>query len=99
MPSSQVTTLIFGSHVSFGPGDGERKWLTCWPVVLSGSCKLHNESEFACELTEGDAWTVPSNYKTTLTNMSGDFSLLEVSLPARFDTTMHEGSRSCEPKD
>lgn len=58
-------------------------------VVLSGSCTLHGEGRGSQVLGGGDAYTLPPGYKTSLTNWSSDLSLLEVSLPGRFHTTIH----------
>ncbi|KAI0536198.1 RmlC-like cupin domain-containing protein [Xylaria digitata] len=57
--------------------------------VLSGSCTLHGESQGSQILSEGDAYTLPPGLKTCLTDCSADLTLLEVSLPGRFNTTMH----------
>ncbi|KAI1266459.1 RmlC-like cupin domain-containing protein [Xylariaceae sp. FL1019] len=57
--------------------------------VLSGLCTLHGEGQDALELTQGDAYTLPPNLKTSLTNCSADMTLLEVSLPGHFTTTVH----------
>ncbi|GIZ37660.1 hypothetical protein CKM354_000110200 [Cercospora kikuchii] len=57
--------------------------------VLSGSCTLHGEAQDAQSLTEGDAFTIPPGYKTRLSELSSDLGLLEVSLPAKFSTTIH----------
>lgn len=43
----------------------------------------------AHDLTEGDAYTLPPHHKSSLTNLSEDLTLLEVSLPASFLTTLH----------
>ncbi|KAI1123188.1 RmlC-like cupin domain-containing protein [Nemania abortiva] len=57
--------------------------------VLSGTCALHGEGQDSQILSEGDAYTMPPGYKTCLTDPSKDLSLLEVSLPAVFNTTVH----------
>ncbi|KAH9909646.1 RmlC-like cupin domain-containing protein [Xylariomycetidae sp. FL2044] len=57
--------------------------------VLSGTCTLRGEGEDARKLEEGDAYTLPPDHKTSLTDASTDLSLLEVSLPANFKTTVH----------
>ncbi|KAI1146090.1 RmlC-like cupin domain-containing protein [Nemania diffusa] len=57
--------------------------------VLSGSCTLHGGGQESKILSEGDAYTVPPGHKTSLTDCSADLSLLEVSLPGRFNTTVH----------
>ncbi|GAW19354.1 hypothetical protein ANO14919_088400 [Xylariales sp. No.14919] len=57
--------------------------------VLSGSCTLHGEGQGSRTLSDGDAYTLPPRLKTCLTDCSADLSLLEVSLPGRFTTTVH----------
>ncbi|KAI0145185.1 RmlC-like cupin domain-containing protein [Xylariaceae sp. FL1272] len=57
--------------------------------VLSGTCTLHGEGQDALRLAEGDAYTLPPNLKTSLTDCSAEMNLLEVSLPGHFDTTVH----------
>ncbi|KAI1321122.1 RmlC-like cupin domain-containing protein [Xylariaceae sp. FL0255] len=57
--------------------------------VLSGTCTLHGEGQGSQSLSEGDAYTSPPGLKTCLTDCSADMSLLEVSLPGRFNTTSH----------
>ncbi|KXT08368.1 hypothetical protein AC579_2992 [Pseudocercospora musae] len=58
--------------------------------VLTGSCTLHGEGQGAHSLTEGDAYTLPPHHKISLTDLSRDLSLLEVSLPANFETKIHD---------
>jgi quercetin dioxygenase-like cupin family protein len=57
--------------------------------VLSGSVTLAGEGQGAHTLGEGDAYVVPPDLKTSLTRPSADLELLEVSLPARFETRIH----------
>jgi quercetin dioxygenase-like cupin family protein len=57
--------------------------------VLSGSMTLHGEGQGAHALTEGDAYVIPPHLKTALTDCSEDLELLEVSLPADFETHVH----------
>ncbi|CAJ2514285.1 Uu.00g024040.m01.CDS01 [Anthostomella pinea] len=57
--------------------------------VLSGSCTLRGQGQEAQSLAAGDAYTLPPGYKTSLTDSSTDLSLLEVSLPAKFNTAVH----------
>lgn len=58
--------------------------------VLSGSCTLHGENQGAHVLVDGDAYVIPPGLKTSLADCSDDLSLLEVSLPADFETTIHD---------
>ena len=57
--------------------------------VLSGSMTLHGEGQGAHALTEGDAYVIPPHLKTALTDCSEDLQLLEVSLPADFETRVY----------
>jgi quercetin dioxygenase-like cupin family protein len=60
--------------------------------VLSGSATLHGEHQGAHALAEGDAYVIPPDLKTSLSDCSSDLRLLEVSLPARFETRTHAGT-------
>jgi quercetin dioxygenase-like cupin family protein len=57
--------------------------------VLAGSVTLSAEGQGAHALTEGDAYVIPPGLKTALTASSKDLQLLEVSLPAEFETYVH----------
>ena len=59
--------------------------------VLSGSVTLRGDGQIH-SLTEGDAFAIPPKLKTSLGDCSKDLQLLEVSLPAAFDTQVHEES-------
>ena len=59
--------------------------------MLSGECTLHSEDGADHKLIEGDAYTLPPGYKSWLTDLSEDLSLIEVSLPADYKTTVHPG--------
>ena len=61
--------------------------------VLAGSVTLHGEGQGAHALGEGDAYVIPPHMKTALTGWSDDLELLEVALPADFETAMHPGER------
>ena len=61
--------------------------------VLSGSVTLTGEGQGAHALGEGDAFVIPPDLKTSLTGASPDLQLLEVSLPAEFETRTHPGVR------
>ena len=60
--------------------------------VLKGSVTLRGDSQGAHALTEGDAYVIPPDLKTSLGDASADLQLLEVSLPAAFDTHVHAGA-------
>jgi quercetin dioxygenase-like cupin family protein len=57
--------------------------------VMEGAMTLHGEGQGAHELTAGDAYVIPPHLKTSHTDCSEDLELLEVSLPAEFETTVH----------
>lgn len=57
--------------------------------VLTGSCTLDGEGQGSLALTDGDAYVLPPNLKTRLTDYSDDLTLLEVSLPAEYKTTVY----------
>jgi len=61
--------------------------------VLSGAMTLRGEGQGAHALTEGDAFVIPPLMKTSLTDASPDLQLLEVSLPAEFETHVHHDAR------
>jgi quercetin dioxygenase-like cupin family protein len=61
--------------------------------VLSGGVTLHGEGQGAHALTEGDAFVIPPGLPTSLSRATPDLQLLEVSLPASFDTERHPGVR------
>ncbi len=54
--------------------------------VLSGSVTLRGDGLGVHALTEGDAYVIPPNLKTSLSADSADLQFLEVSLPAAFET-------------
>jgi quercetin dioxygenase-like cupin family protein len=54
--------------------------------VLAGSVTLRGEGQGAHGLSEGDAFVIPPDLKTMLSDASPDLQLLEVSLPAAFET-------------
>jgi hypothetical protein len=49
-------------------------------------------------LTKGDAYVIPPHLKTALTDCSEDLELLEVSLPADFETYVHPDENLHEPR-
>ncbi|MCB1463040.1 MAG: cupin domain-containing protein [Nitratireductor sp.] len=58
--------------------------------VLEGSLTLTGHGEEPRDLKIGDAFVIPPDFKTQMTNCSQDMELLEVSLPAEFVTTVHD---------
>lgn len=59
--------------------------------VRSGSMLLRAKGQPDHALAEGDAFVIPPGLKTRLDECSEDFELLEVALPADFETRPHEG--------
>ncbi|CAN8104162.1 unnamed protein product [Discula destructiva] len=57
--------------------------------VLTGTCTLHGDGQGSYALAEGDAYVLPPEFKTCLKDCSDNLTLLEVSLPADFATTIH----------
>ena len=57
--------------------------------VMEGACTLSGENQGAHRLEAGDAYVIPPHTKTSLTDRSDDLELLEVALPARFETIVH----------
>ena len=58
--------------------------------VLQGGLRLRASGLKAQDLNAGDAFTVPPRTRTAYERCSVDLELLEVSLPGRFETTMHD---------
>ena len=59
--------------------------------VLEGGMRLRAPGLQAQDLRAGDAFVVPPRTRTAYERCSADLELLEVSLPGRFETRMHEG--------
>lgn len=57
--------------------------------VMEGTVTLNGENQGAHRLEAGDAYVIPPHTKTSLTDRSEDLELLEVALPARFETIVH----------
>ncbi|MFZ2508759.1 MAG: hypothetical protein WAW79_09855 [Steroidobacteraceae bacterium] len=62
-------------------------------IVLSGSVTVRGKGLGAHALTEGDAYVIPPHLKTSLSAGSTDLELLEVSLPAAFETRTYADER------
>ena len=58
--------------------------------VLQGGLRLRASAGEARDLSAGDAFTVPPGTRTAYERCSANLELLEVSLPGRFETTMHD---------
>ena len=61
--------------------------------VLSGAVTLSGEGQGAHALVEGDAFVIPPGLPTSLSGATADLQLLEVSLPAAFETRRHPDAR------
>lgn len=57
--------------------------------VLEGNMVLHPEGHEREELKAGDSFVIPAGLKHTISNYSYDLELLEVALPAEFETTIY----------
>ena len=57
--------------------------------VMEGEVTLNGENQVAHRLEAGDAYVIPPHTKTSLTERSADLELLEVALPAQFETIVH----------
>lgn len=57
--------------------------------VMEGEVTLNGENQVAHRLEAGDAYVIPPHTKTSLTDRSADLELLEVALPAQFETIVH----------
>ncbi len=58
--------------------------------VMEGTMTLEGEGRDPQDLTDGDAFVIPPGVRTRYTNRSPDLELLEVSLPAAVDTSVHD---------
>ena len=58
--------------------------------VMEGEVTLNGENQGAHRLEAGDAYVIPPHTKTSLTDRSVNLQLLEVALPAVFETIVHE---------
>jgi len=56
--------------------------------VMNGTVTLEGEGRDPYPLEEGDAFVIPPEMKTRLSNASADLELLEVNLPGVFNTTL-----------
>lgn len=75
-----------------GPVSGEATSHTSdilFTFVLAGSVTLRGEGQGAHALAEGDAFVIPPGLPTSLGDASMGLELLEVSLPAGFETRAH----------
>lgn len=54
--------------------------------LLSGGCRAELEDYGAFELRAGDALSIPSGHRHSLSGFSEDFEMLELIVPAKFET-------------
>lgn len=90
-----ATAGVASVHVArpAGPTDGRFTSHTAdilFTFVRAGSVTLRGKGQDADALGEGDAFVSPPGLATSLTDCSADLQLLEVSLPAGFETRSEE---------
>jgi quercetin dioxygenase-like cupin family protein len=88
------TSNVAGVHV-VRAGDNEGTKVAKWSkhttdilftFVMEGTMTLEGEGREPYPLEAGDAFVIPPDMKTRYADISADLELLEVSLPAAFDT-------------
>jgi quercetin dioxygenase-like cupin family protein len=89
-----ATAGVASVHVVRPAGRAAEAWTThtaeiLFTFVRSGSLTLREDAPPAHALGAGDAYVIPPGMKTALTECSADLELLEVSLPADFETRTH----------
>jgi quercetin dioxygenase-like cupin family protein len=94
MASVQVAGPVGSSHGQVTSHTAD----ILFTFVLAGSLTLSADGQGAHALTEGDAYVIPPHLKTALTDCSGDLQLLEVALPAAFETRLHAPERAAEAR-
>lgn len=72
-------------------GEGAVPWVRhdtdiLFGFVMAGGMVLEGEGKEPFELSAGDAFVIPPNFKTQYAEATADFELLEVSLPGEFST-------------
>ena len=60
--------------------------------VMDGTVTLNGEAQEPHELHPGDAFVIPPGMKTSLVDCSANLEILEISLPAQFETKLHPES-------
>lgn len=91
---SAATAGAASVQVARPTGEARREWTShnadiLFGFVRSGSMTLRAEGHPPHALGEGDAYVIPPEMKTGLDDGSEDLQLLEVSLPAEFETRTH----------
>jgi quercetin dioxygenase-like cupin family protein len=84
------TSDVAGVHV-IRAGEGTTDWTNhttdiLFTFVMEGTLTLEGEGRDPYHLEAGDAFVIPPDMKTRYADVSDDLELLEVSLPAVFDT-------------
>jgi quercetin dioxygenase-like cupin family protein len=84
------TDNVAGVHV-IRAGEGVTDWTNhttdiLFTFVMEGTMTLEGEGRAPYPLEAGDAFVIPPDMKTRYAELSADLELLEVSLPAVFDT-------------
>ncbi|MDC1303564.1 cupin domain-containing protein [Ascidiaceihabitans sp.] len=87
---AEHTKDVAGVHV-IRVGEGAQDWTKqttdiLFTFVMEGTMTLEGEGRDPYPLEAGDAFVIPPDMKTRYANPSADLELLEVSLPAAFDT-------------
>ena len=87
---AEHTRDVAGVHV-VRVGEGVQDWTKhttdiLFTFVMEGTMTLEGEGRDPYPLEAGDAFVIPPDMKTRYANPSADLELLEVSLPAAFDT-------------
>ena len=87
---AEHTKDVAGVHV-IHVGEGAQNWTKhttdiLFTFVMEGTMMLEGEGRDPYPLEAGDAFVIPPDMKTRYANPSADLELLEVSLPAAFDT-------------
>lgn len=85
LAGAQVCRLAGGTQTGVCSHDAEFVFL----FVLQGATTLHCEGREAQQLQPGDSFVVPASMQHALTDCSDDVELLEVTLPAAFETVVH----------
>ena len=91
---ASATDGLAGVRVARSVGQPHPKFVShnadlLFMFILNGSAELNCDKIDPELLTAGDSFIVPSNMKYSLSKCSKDMELLEVALPAVFNTTRH----------
>jgi len=83
----EVARAVDGTAVAVASHDAD----ILFTFVLEGGMSLRASGREAQELRAGDAFVLPPRTRIAYERCSADLELLEVSLPGRFETAMHDG--------